>query len=353
MNKLKKKNILIYFLPLIIFLSSILFFRDILNENENLNLEKIDPNFLYSYKFIDELVQYPLHFKNITKDEDIQILNNNILVKLSNIDFLNLDFKILNNEKILANTDLPILKVDFLIDNKKHSSFAYGKRTNKKKAILIIPGSGFNQSSKIYLEEKLNYQYGLKTKLKDNYDVYVFIKPNEDYLAFHNKKNKLSSHMIHNWHINNGGSYSFSYIMQSIAFSEYLKKEYTTTVVAGLSQGGEAAFLNSIYSKPDYTIISSGFSFRHLQNVAADLEQILIPNNVLYNLKNLKNLMKENNKTKFFFSWGKNETDSYYLETQDFYTCNIFKNIVENEVKCYSGSGHEYLPNKVQKFLNE
>ena len=159
--------------------------------------------------------------------------------------------------------------------------------------------------------------------------------------------------MIHNWHINNGGSYSFSYIMQSIAFSEYLKKEYTTTVVAGLSQGGEAAFLNSIYSKPDYTIISSGFSFRHLQNVAADLEQILIPNNILYNLKNLKNLMKENNKTKFFFSWGKNETDSYYLETQDFYTCNIFKNIVENEVKCYSGSGHEYLPNKVQKFLNE
>ena len=73
--------------------------------------------------------------------------------------------------------------------------------------------------------------------------VYTFIKPNEDFLAWHDGNGKkLSGDFIWNWHLNREGSYSVSYLVQSLAFTKWMKGCFKKTLIAGLSQGGAAAY---------------------------------------------------------------------------------------------------------------
>ena len=296
------------------------------------------------------MIQENLFFEPVKDDKDITIFNKSIFMKLNRYVFKKIEIHILDKKEILDDKKLPITKIDFKYQDKTYYSFSYGKKNESKNALLIIPGSGSNQSSKIYLNDKDNYHYGLKSNLEKDFDIYVFIKPNEDYLAVHNNLNKINYDYIYNWHINNGGSYSFSYIVQSIAFSKYLKKNYNKVVVAGLSQGAEAAFINSLYSDPDYAIISSGLSLYHKDLEISARDQIILPNKFIYNDEVLKKNFT-NLKTNFFLSWGKNETSlEYKKETNSQKTCKFYDTLIK--IKCHYGDKHEFPIDAIIEYIN-
>jgi len=338
-----------YFLLLIILSILIIYFT---NKNTiNLNTEKIieSQNSIEPNAFSGKLIEGNLFFEPVETEKDIERFNNLIFMGVNEDLLKKIDISILDEKEILYDEKLPITKIDFELLGKKYWSFAYGKKNKSQKALLIIPGSGSNQSSKIYMNDKDNYHYGLKHSFEKNFDVYVFIKPNEDYLAMHNTYNKINYDYIYNWHINKGGSYSFSYIVQSIAFSKYLKKNYDQIVVAGLSQGGEAAFINSLYSDPDFSIISSGLSVYHKNLEFAGRDQIIIPNKFIYNEKILRDNFSDL-KTNFFFSWGVNDTsEEYKREMKSNKTCNFFKRIIN--LTCFYGESHEFPVNAIEAHL--
>ena len=57
--------------------------------------------------------------------------------------------------------------------------------------------------------------------------IYTLIKPNEDILAWHDGQgHKVHGNYIWNWHLNRAGSYSVSYLVQSLAFAKWMKSKH-------------------------------------------------------------------------------------------------------------------------------
>ena len=108
-------------------------------------------------------------------------------------------------------------------------------------------------------------------------DVYVFVKPNEDFAAIHDGKRKLDYAGISTYLLNKGGSYSAHYVANSIALEKYLQSKYARTVVLGLSQGGDAALLNALQTRPTAAVVASGFSVLDEVLSWANSEQIIVP----------------------------------------------------------------------------
>ena len=77
--------------------------------------------------------------------------------------------------------------------------------------------------------------------------------------------------------LNSGNSYSATYLTEGMAWAKYLSSSQELWGVAGLSQGGEAAFLVSLQSDPVFAIISSGFSVYRTEAFRAQSDQIVIP----------------------------------------------------------------------------
>ncbi len=131
-------------------------------------------------------------------------------------------------------------------------AYAYVRRNTNtppgiaRMAVLLIPGSGFNQSSAIARGDPSNYHGAIIDLAAAVGDTFVVVKPNEDFLAIHNGTNKLSFNFVYTGLINLGGSYSATYLIQTLALAKHLKASYDGLVVVGLSQGGAAALLGGV-----------------------------------------------------------------------------------------------------------
>lgn len=249
-----------------------------------------------------------------------------------------------------------ILKVNYRLNNKTLSAYAYYKRHKDRtpeimNAALIIPGSGINQSSEIYSRNKDNYHGDILSVTEKFCDTFVFVKPNEDFLAIHNGTHKLSYNFIINWLLNNGGSYSAHYLINSLAITQFLKSKYKKVIVLGLSQGGAAALINSLQSKPSGAIIASGFSVLTRQVSGSGFNQIVIPgiyrelgNDDIYD-------MISKSKTEFLFTYGKKEKGTYKIEAYENFTGDYFNKL--DNVKCYIHSnGHTFPLKIVDEFIS-
>jgi len=205
-----------------------------------------------------------------------------------------------------------VLQVIYELGGTQYDAYAYAANTPESGyvAALIIPGSGLNQSSAIYKNDSSNYQFGIVEALGPCVDKFVLIKPNEDCLAFHDGKAKLSQGFFINWLLNMGGSYSAQYITNSLAITKYLRNRYKKVVVAGLSQGGAAALLNSLQSQPHAAIIASGFSV-NARDIGVDHDRIIIPR--LWQRLNVEGIRSRMQilATSFLFTYGKSETGVY------------------------------------------
>ncbi len=310
---------------------------------------------LTQFAFTDEIIKGDKIYPPITSLEEITQRNKEIFLPVTKFFTAYKELEIKNSAIISLNQGhTKITKVEYALSDQIYDGYAYGQINDdaiNKRAILIIPGSGLNQSSAIVNNEQSNYHFGIINQFQDKEtDTFVFIKPNQDVLAFHNGFKKLNLDHYVNWHLNKGGSFSSSYIVQSMAFTKYLQTKYKTVILVGLSQGGAAALLNAFQSEPDLAVISSGYSQINQQVESAGHNQIIIPGvSNLLDIDNLKTTISKM-KTSFLFTWGLRERGTYRIEAEENYSCSKFKNI--KNIKCIIFQGEHNFPlEEIQTFV--
>ena len=183
-------------------------------------------------------------------------------------------------------------------------------------------------------------------------DIFTLIKPNEDFRAWHDGKNrKLTGDFIWNWHLNRGGSYSVSYLVESLAFTKWMKECYGETLVAGLSQGGAAALINALQSSPNQAIVSSGLSVitahaewsGHNQLIGVPgYSELSEPEHIINKLSNTK--------SNWFFSWGNREIGIYKIEAKEQRTANVIGQLPNVTISIHEG-GHVFPKQAIKQFL--
>jgi hypothetical protein len=310
--------------------------------------------------FIDKVINGQLINKPINSIKGIYNANNSIFIFSNNFSKAYQEIQIEHVEQLSLNQGgTSVLKISFRYQTKVHFVFVYGelpKENSKYAACLIIPGSGVNQSHAIYTNDSSNYHYGIMDALKQAgiLQVYTLIKPNEDILAWHDGQgNKVDGNYIWNWHLNRSGSYSVSYLVQSLAFAKWMKSKHEKTVIAGLSQGGIATLINAMQSQPTCAIVSSGYSLLFHDLEAAGHDQIIgVPgySNLFDKDTLIKNLKKS--PTQWFFSWGKNETDIYKMEAEERITAKLIDTLNNVSIAIHP-DGHVFPKQPIRTFIEQ
>lgn len=250
----------------------------------------------------------------------------------------------------------PVVSLGFKIDGLSRSAYAFGLQPKRcdghGRAALIIPGSGFNQSKAIFEQDPGNYHYGVRSAIGDEWSQFVLVKPNEDFRAWHSVGGgKLSGDLIYNWHLNRGGSYSVSYLVEALAITKYLQKCFSEVAVVGLSQGGAAALLTSLQAEPDFAVVASGFSVLnehfewsgHNQLIGVPgYADLFVPDNIRFALSR--------SGTKFLFTWGRAERGTYKFEASDFVTGEIISDL-QNVTAVVHQGGHVFPVEEMRDFL--
>ena len=235
----------------------------------NITKKKDINSILMDTAFLDKAISTNLINKKITSVDDLYQMNMSILMNRNGFSKAYKELKLFGFEQIeVEDKSLPIIKIKFKYQNKLFNTYLYGllkkscNNPNNTLGALIIPPSGNNESSNIYKKNKYNnLSYGIFDALNiiDKNDTFVFIKPNRDSRSWHNGSfKKINANFIYHWQYQMGGSYSLSYIVESLAAVKFLKKCYKKTILAGISQGATAVLLTSFQSEPDIAIISSG-----------------------------------------------------------------------------------------------
>tara|TARA_Y100000588_G_C14267332_1_gene930547 strand:- start:889 stop:3156 length:2268 start_codon:yes stop_codon:yes gene_type:complete len=302
------------------------------------------------------------YYEPITAINEIYESNQRLLIFRDGFETAYDDLELIGAEQVTRPVGMqPVVKVRFQYQDHEHEAFAYGMLPSidnkSRRASLIIPGSGTGggdicQSYAIAADVPDNYQYGIHSTLNQEGEVYVFIKPNNDFLAWHDGKGKkLDNHFIWNWHLNHGGSYSVSYLVQSLAVMKWIKSCYRKTIVAGLSQGGTATLINSLQSKPDCAIVCSGYTILNNKFERTGPNHIVgVPGcTSLYDAKFIKNKLHKS-PTSWFFSWGKNEIGVSRIEAEEGLTSEALKGLSNVEISIHD-RGHIFPIEEIHSFL--
>ena len=228
-------------------------------------------------------------------------------------------------------------------------SFSFHHR-HSTTAFLIIPGSGYNQSLAILRKDESNYHGRILDWIFPFGDVFVFIKPNEDCLAIHDGIAKLTYDFIHAYLINQGGSYSAHYIVNTMALVKALKRKYEKVIVLGLSQGGAATLFNALQTEPLACMVASGFTITWSKYKWANFQQVLIPGvDALYNPNQIYQTIARS-KTRFFLSFGLQDSEDYRFDAMNGYTRDFFQPL--NNVNCViHDDGHVFPEKEMTVFL--
>lgn len=289
--------------------------------------------------------------------EDIKTVNDRILVDVDDFESAYDNLSIRGVTKLRVGKSSTILRVDFELSGKTYNGYAYiidptwHPSRHKPVGTLLIPGTGLNMSTQMLRHDPvLGGQTWLPAFERSDNDLFLFIKPNEDALAFHNSKLKLSTVVINNYHLNRGGSYTASYIIQSLAVTKYLASLYPTLVVGGLSQGGGATVLNAIQSKPHLAVVASGYSALADDIEVSDFEQLVIPG--FWRSHTAKDIARKiaSIRTQFLFTYGRKDTPLYRWDGENGYTCRLLS--ADPGVTCKVHDGpHDFPVAQVQAFL--
>lgn len=320
------------------------------DQDHELDLGKDELNSELGQHFINPIINsQKLRYPPVTSREQ---LNERINEMFINIDLFSAYDKIhMISNVVEDNVFIGVYSYKSKID----TVFAYFIRNdnNKNIGINIIPGSGINQSSQIIEKNRIqdNYQSNIDNISLKYGDVYVLIKPNEDILAIHNGHKKIGSVSFVNYLINKGGSYSSYYILKSLALSKFINKKYDKLYIMGLSQGGLAALINAIESRPDKAIIASGFTYFMSEPYRSSHNQIIIPD--YQNLDNPEKVYEEISKstTNFLFTWGLDEQGLYGKDAHMRTTQNFFKPL-PNVKSIIHKEGHVYYEPAIIEFLS-
>lgn len=310
---------------------------------------------LLQYAFADPLIPGEQLLKPITSLDGIHAANRSLFTPVELFFDAYEKLEIVDTKTLAINDGATkILRLSYKLGGLNYQAYAYVKQGQQpaKRAALIIPGSAFNLSTAIAKEDPKSNHVGIMQALGDDFDRFVFIKPNEDCLAFHDGKRKLAANFFVNWQLDAGGSYSVHYIVHTLAFSKYLKQKYPILVVAGLSQGGGAALLNTLQSQPTAAVIASGFSIINKRAQWSGHNQIIIPGLRKRLSHETVRTKMQKSPTQFLLTYGKKEVGTYQIEVTQRPSAQFLSHCQNVTVQSHAG-GHTYSPDIVRKFLQD
>lgn len=250
-----------------------------------------------------------------------------------------------------ANHNGDRLAINYALGGRTYVGHAYASAASPPRqcAVVIVPGSGPNQSSEIFAGRPENYHGAIVPAIRDVCDPYVFVKPNEDFVAIHNGVRKLNYTAIVASLLNRGSSYSAHYIINALALVKHLQGSYRYVVPMGLSQGGDAALNVALQSRPAGAVIASGFSIYDEQMTWANLEQVIIPG-AYRNFNARVRAEVAGSPTRFFFTSGADELVTWGLEAETRATCTFLANLPNVTCTIHPGI-HEFPLTEVRSFL--
>lgn len=242
----------------------------------------------------------------------------------------------------------PMVYFDFSLNSKNSTtySFYYPRDTNQlaKTAFFIIPGNGENSVSKVVQGiDYYNYLCFVSQNLKNYGDVFVYMKPNEDARAIYWNNKKINNQSLVDQLDTVNTPYGLHYLIEMIATIKSLKKQYCKVMILGISEGGYAALLSSLITKPDASIISAGYS------VGFDNSPISLP--ILYSRfdslvyfyqkDSIKNLIQSQN-TKYLFTYGDLDVVNLMQEEHDSNLTQQYFNDTLNTSFYYNYQNHTF-----------
>lgn len=314
---------------------------------------------LLQFAFVAPTISGQLLKDAITNLSGIRSANESILVRIEGFESA---YKAIEHVGVRHHTldagATSIIEIQFRFQGRTHSAYAYGPGpgacNRSEGASLIVPGSGDNQSSAIAKADPQNYQFGILDALGEGNPgrIYKLIKPNEDALAWHDgNSKKLGGAFIWNWHLNRGGSYSASYLVQGMALAKWMKDCFSRTALAGLSQGGTAAFLIGLQGEFDRVVVASGYSILNREAEWSDPNQIAgVP--AYGDLNEPSNLAARlsASPSRWLFSWGMEESGAYLMEAHERVTAAFIEHLPNVEIEIHK-SGHAYPFDRIIRFL--
>lgn len=324
------------------------------------------PEELFKHAFTDPIIDGKLLYDAIESFEDVRKINQSIFIDADGFESAYEQINVLGAEQLSREiSDDPVVKVSFNYKGASYSSYAYGKLTencgNRKQcATLALVGSGLNVSKSTYTGD-IHPTYGYVVGERSIYEalsvlknnaIFVFIKPNEDFLAWHDGNGrKLNINFVAPYHLNLGGSYSVSHLIQSMAFTKWMKSCYRQTIVAGLSSGGSAAVMVSLQAEPTISIVSSGYSVISNKIKWSSITGLLgVPGFGDLDAKNKIKKMLKKSPTNWLFTWGKEEIGVYKIEAEEKTTANVIGGLPNVSAVIHDG-GHVFPVDEVQIFL--
>ena len=266
--------------------------------------------------FVDPAIREPKIYKAITDEEGLRKANEMMFMRVDEYAGA-YDTLILGDATLFNLAKRQILRVPFEYQYRKFVSYAYAPKGLRcganRTAVLMMPGTGFNVSTAMLDARVDDVNFGgIHVLLNHADDAFIFVKPNEDFLAIHNGfGRKLGINYIANYHLNLGGSYSASYLVQAAAVVKYLKNCHGRVGVAGYSQGGAASLLLGLLTQPDYAIVASGHSVIHNDVPISGPDQIsgLVEYGKLNRTKELRDAISRRPATRFLFDLGAEKFD--------------------------------------------
>ena len=265
-----------------------------------------------------------LYYPPITNAQEIREANIRAFVETEGFENAFEEIEVVATEQLeLPSQYLPVVRVTYTYKKEIREAFSYGNMPNLcegGRGSMVIPGSGDNQSSAIFTGDPENYHHGILDAVSEESpdSRFIFIKQNHDFLAWHNGGGKkIHGNYVFTWHLNRGGSYSASYLLDALAFSKWMEDCFRETAVLGLSQGGAATLLVSLQSRPTYAVVASGHSLLFRKTLGAAANQIVgVPGYFhLFREEVLLDKLK-NSPTRWFFTWGMSEPGVYGLEAR-------------------------------------
>lgn len=247
------------------------------------------------------------------------------------------------------------IRVDFSYRGTVYAAWAYGSLPGTcagGSAALVIPASGSNQGNAILAREAGNAHTGVLDALVDVGSTYILIKPNEDLLAWHNGQGaKLTANMILNYHVNRGGSYSVSYLVQALAFTKWMKSCHSRTLLAGVSQGGAAVLVTALQAAPTAAVVAAGHSLLFDQLEYAGHNQLLnVPGYAALAKRDTLVSSLARSPTRWLFAWGRADGDVYKVESNTRYTAIAIDPLPNVDVSIHEG-GHVFPVASMRAFV--
>jgi hypothetical protein len=308
-------------------------------------------NSLSKYIFTDPIEGDTFFYPTIQSTEELGSIIRKLSVPIYDIDSIYGKIKIVSNQ--LWKKD--IFHICFTIGGDTLNVLSYVKHSEKspKMAFCLIPGSGLNPSSKIFnqTDGESGSDHNGDDILAECGDVYTLIKLNEDCLALQNGYFKINYNSLVPSMLNQSSAYSYHYLLCSIALTKYLKTNYKTVGVVGLSQGGLATLINTLATKPDFAIIASGYSILYNDVNLSSITQIIYPG--ISKKIQPDSLIKRisNQHTQFLFTYGKNDDDVYKIEAELNMTAKKFSKC-PNATFSIHPTGHNFDKTLIQDFID-